>query len=122
RYTDEGEAAPIEPDEQGRLWSEELESWLAADGLFLRLYDRNGAMRLTKGEAEREGRLAERVMRLAEEAEKQMEREGRLAEFQRAERERTEKEAEHQRAERERAEKEAAWAKLRELGIDPEKL
>jgi hypothetical protein len=58
----------------------------------------------------------------AEEAEKQMERDGRLAEFQRAERERAEKEAEFQRAERERAEKEAAWAKLRELGIDPEKL
>ena len=108
RYTDEGEAAPIEPDEQGRIWSEELESWLVADGGYLRLYDRAGAMRLTKGEAE--------------EAEKQMERDGRLAEYQRAEREHAEKEAEYQRAERERAEKEAAWAKLRELGIDPEKL
>jgi len=108
RYTWNGDAAPIEPDEQGRMWSEELESWLVADGGYLRLYDHTGAMRLTKGEAEREGRLAE---------------------YQRAERERMEKEAEYQRAERERMEKEAermekeaAWAKLRELGIDPEKL
>jgi len=87
RYGTDKQAVTIKPDEQGRMWSEELESWLVADGGYLRLYDRAGAMRLTKGEAE--------------EAEKQMEREGRLAE---------------------RAEKEAAWAKLRELGIDPEKL
>ena len=101
RYGTDKQAVTIKPDEQGRMWSEELESWLVADGGYLRLYDGNGAMRLTKGESE--------------EAEKQMERDGRMAEYQRAERERMEKEVE-------RAEKEAAWAKLRELGIDPEKL
>ncbi|MEI7554232.1 hypothetical protein, partial [Candidatus Chlorohelix sp.] len=86
--------APIEPDEQGRMWSEELESWLIEDGGYLRLYDHTGAMRLTKGEAEEVGRKVE---------------------YQRAE-------VAQQKAERERLEKEAAWAKLRELGIDPEKL
>ncbi len=41
----------LEPDERGWLWSEELESWLVADGSFLRLYDRDGQKRLTEGEA-----------------------------------------------------------------------
>jgi Uma2 family endonuclease len=57
-------------DANGRLWSEELASWLVEDGALLRLYDRQGILRLTATEAERQA-------------------------------------------------KEAAWAKLRELGIDP---
>ena len=57
-----------------------FESWLAPDGPLLRLYDRDGRMRLTEGEAQRAAKEAER------------------------------------------AAKEAAWAKLRELGIDPESL
>jgi Uma2 family endonuclease len=60
-------------DAHGRLWSAELASWLAPDGVLLRLYDANGKQRLTEGEAER-------------------------------------------------AAKEVAWAKLRELGVDPEGL
>jgi Putative restriction endonuclease len=32
----------IEPDEQERLWSEELECFVAAENSYLRLYDRNG--------------------------------------------------------------------------------
>jgi len=36
----------------GSLWSPSLESWLAPDGATLRLYDRNGLMRLTRAEAE----------------------------------------------------------------------
>ena len=36
----------------GSLWSPSLESWLVPDGATLRLYDRNGLMRLTCGEAE----------------------------------------------------------------------
>jgi Uma2 family endonuclease len=67
-------------DQQGRLWSDELQSWLVADGAFLRLYDTVGHMRLTEAEA---------AQMLA---------------------------ATEQHA------KEAAWAKLRELGIDPTKL
>ena len=68
------------PDERGWIWSEELESWLAPDGALLRLYDRDGHIRLTEGEAQRAAKEAERTA------------------------------------------KEAAWAKLRELGIDPESL
>jgi Uma2 family endonuclease len=63
----------LEPDERGWLWSEELESWLVPDEAYLRLYDRNGQLRLTEKEAEQ-------------------------------------------------AAKEKAWAKLRELGINPEDL
>ncbi len=80
RYNANGKTEKLEFDEQGRLWSEELESWLKADGDFLRLYDREGKLRLTGEEAEAE------------------------------------------RAEAEQAAKEKAWAKLRELGIDPESL
>jgi Uma2 family endonuclease len=67
-------------DQHGWIWSAELESWLAPDGALLRLYDRDGLMRLTEGEAQRAAK------------------------------------------ETERAAKETAWAKLRELGIDPESL
>jgi Uma2 family endonuclease len=66
----EGAMVEQTPDEAGRLWSAELESYLAPDGAFLRLYDRPGQRRPTQAEAAQ-------------------------------------------------AAKEAAWAKLRELGIDP---
>ena len=60
-------------DAQGRLWSAELASWLAPDGALLRLYNHDGHLRMTEGEAER-------------------------------------------------AATERAWAKLRELGVDPNDL
>ncbi len=74
-------------DARGWLWSAELASWLAPDGALLRLYDQEGQLRLTEGEAERAAKEAERAAKEAE-----------------------------------RAAKEAAWAKLRELGIDPQQL
>ena len=43
----------------GSLWSPSLESWLVPDGTMLRLYDRNGQMGLTYGEAEAQQKLAE---------------------------------------------------------------
>lgn len=46
----------IEPDARGWLWSEELNSWLAADGPSLRLIDAQGQTRLTEAEAERAAR------------------------------------------------------------------
>jgi Uma2 family endonuclease len=69
----EGTMVELEKDAQGRIWSNELGSWLVADNAHLRLHDSNGNLRLTEGEAERQA-------------------------------------------------KERAWAKLRELGIDPEQL
>jgi hypothetical protein len=74
----------LHPDAQGRLWSEELASYLVPDGAFLRLYDRDGQMRLTQAEAAAADAATERAAR-----------------------------------ETERAAKEAAWARLRELGIEP---
>jgi Uma2 family endonuclease len=85
--TEKGVAVPMELTEQGWLWSEELESWLVPDGLFLRLYDPLGQQRPTEAEAERAAMEAERA-----------EKEAALAA------------------------KERAWARLRELGIDPESL
>ncbi len=52
RYKD-GKPEQIQPDPDhfGELWSEELDSWLKADGPYLRLYDRQGQLRLTVEEA-----------------------------------------------------------------------
>ena len=54
------------PDPNGSLWSESLESWLVPDGTTLRLYDRNGQMRLTHAEAEAQLRQIEAQLRQAE--------------------------------------------------------
>ncbi len=55
----------LQPDSQGRLWSEELESWLTPDGAYLRFYDRDGKLRLTAREAALEEK-AEADLRRAE--------------------------------------------------------
>ncbi|NWJ97120.1 MAG: Uma2 family endonuclease [Chloroflexi bacterium] len=96
-----GQPTKLEPDELGRLWSNELESWLVPDKYYLRLYDRQNQLRLTRAEAECRAKEAERAAKEAE---------------------RAAKEAAEQREATERAAKEVAWAKLRELGIDPETL
>jgi len=44
--------SPLRRRRDGRLWSTELDSWLVPDGSYLRLYDREGQMRLTGEEAE----------------------------------------------------------------------
>ena len=49
-----GQYALIAKDPQGRLWSEELASWLAVEGNDLQLYTAEGQRRLTKEEAEAE--------------------------------------------------------------------
>jgi Uma2 family endonuclease len=51
RYDEAGLPQPQAPDEQGRLWSEALDSWLSPDEELLRLYDSAGALRLTADEA-----------------------------------------------------------------------
>jgi Uma2 family endonuclease len=79
-WLESGVMTERQADQRGWIWSAELESWLGPDGALLRLYDRDGRMRMTEGEAQRAAKEAER------------------------------------------AAKEAAWAKLRELGIDPESL
>jgi Uma2 family endonuclease len=96
-----GSAIEQSPDTQSRLWSPELDSYLIPDGAYLRLYDQAGSMRLTESEAERAAKEAERAAKEAE---------------------RAAKEAERAAKEAERAAKERAWAKLRQLGIDPAEL
>jgi len=49
----------MSPGPNGSLWSHHLQSWLAPDGVTLRLYDRSGQMRLTHAEAEAQQREAE---------------------------------------------------------------
>ncbi|MDQ2733010.1 MAG: hypothetical protein M3Y56_15240, partial [Armatimonadota bacterium] len=88
-------------DERGWLWSAGLNSWLIPDGAFLRLYDLNLEVRLTGEEAERALKEREHALREVE---------------------RTQLEQERTQKEQERAQKERAWAKLREVGIDPASL
>ena len=42
---------PLQPDAQGRMWSDALNSYLVPDKTYLRLTDRDGNIRLTEGEA-----------------------------------------------------------------------
>jgi len=51
RYDAQGNSTTIKTNEEGRMWSEVLDSWLEPDGLYLRLYDREGQLRLTGEEA-----------------------------------------------------------------------
>ncbi len=56
------------PDQEGRLWSQRLESFLAADGAYLRLYENNDQRRLTEAEArEQNERLSEQKAQMLEE-------------------------------------------------------
>jgi hypothetical protein len=137
----EGVMVPMTPGTGGELWSKQLESWLVPDGVYLRLYDRNGQMRLTPDEArtkqaEIERRQAEIERRQAEIERRRAEAEARRAEMERrrAEAEARQAEIERRRADEEkrradeaarRAEEAARQAeilkeKLRALGIDPD--
>jgi len=89
-----GKMGELVPDEEGRLWSVELDSWLVSDGTHLWLYDHNNQRRLTGEEAEAE---AKRIALLRAEAE-----------------------AEAKRAAIQRAE--ALAEKLRSLGGDPDRI
>jgi|SRR6266568_522264 len=62
------EMVPMPPDPQGRLWSPHLNSWLVPDGKLLRLYGRDGHMRLTEKEVQKQRAEAEaqRARALAE--------------------------------------------------------
>ena len=119
-----GRAEPveIEGDEEGRLWSEALQSFLVVEGRELRVYDRAMNERLTGEEAEKIARQqAEIERRRADAARQQAEAQRRLAEAarQQAEVEQQQTEVERQQAE-ERAKRLAR--KLRELNIDPDEL
>ena len=46
-----GTVIEMVPDQQGRLWSQQFESFLVPDDMYLRLYDSNNQRRLTEAEA-----------------------------------------------------------------------
>lgn len=102
---------PLAP-KRGWLWSVELDSWLGADGSYLRLYDRQGRLRLTKSEADD-------VQKQIQEQRADMEQQRANLEQQRAETERAAKdialqqvETERQRTEAERVAKETALQQI----------
>jgi Uma2 family endonuclease len=95
-------------DEQGRLWSMRLGSYLVLDGELLRLYDHADNRRLTAAEAEK--------LRADEEA-----RQARIAR-QQARLARQQAKEEAQRASIAEQQAHIYAAKLRELGIDPQQL
>lgn len=89
------------PLENGRLWSAQTASWLAVEGLNIRLYDPQNQLRLTGEEAERLQKLIERGR--ADQAEAQLERAEAALET-------------------ERLQLEKLKAKLREMGQNPDDL
>ena len=46
-----GAITEMSPDQEGRLWSQHLDSFLVPDGMYLRLYESNHRQRLTEAEA-----------------------------------------------------------------------
>lgn len=108
RSSASGEFELITKDKFGRLWSDELASWLVVESVGLRLYDVNGQLRLTEAEALQQRLEAEKLR--AE------------AETRRAETERLKAEAETRRANIADLENQKMAQKLRELGINPDEI
>ncbi len=91
----------MQPDEQGRLWSEQLQSFLIPDDEYLRLYDADGQRRLTEAEAR------EQHERELEQKTWSLEHRTRLLE---------------QKARQSEEKARLLAEKLRSLGIDPEEI
>ncbi len=87
------------PNEDGSLWSEQLASFLLADGQLLRLLDRHRRLRLTEAEARTQQVEIEAAARRAEARARRAEAAARQAAERRAE---------------------ALAEKLRSLGVDPD--
>ena len=101
----------IQPDAQGRRWSEVLHLYLGIHQHHLRYFTADGSLVPTPDEAATDAiSAAEREMRRAEH------------EAQRAEHEAQRAEHESQRAEHEAARADKLAARLRELGIDPNQI
>jgi Uma2 family endonuclease len=99
-----GAYEPIEPSEQGWLWSQQLGLYLGIEQRQLRYFTPDGELVPTPEEA-------------AKQAQQQAEQER-----QRAEQERQRAEQERQRAEQERQRAQQLEEKLRSLGVDPNEL
>lgn len=108
RLNGAGEYEELTKDLAGRLWSEQLNSWLIVDDKFLRLYDEHNNLRLT-------GEDAKDQLLQAEQQRVRMERE-------RAEIAEQQVEVERRQAETERRRLEELLEKIRKAGLDPDKL
>ncbi len=102
-----GRYEPIELEENRRMWSEELESWLVVDGKSIWLEDRLGRRWLNEGEEEKAERQAAERREALERRAKEVERRAKEMAMQRETAERRAKEAAMQREEAERLAKEA---------------
>ena len=123
------EMVEITPNAAGWLWSEQLESWLVPDQIYLRLYDREHKLRLTEGEAqakqaEEAREEAEEAREQATEATKQAEEATKQATEATKQAEEATKQATEATKQAEEATKQAQVlaAKLRSLGINPDEL
>ncbi|MEI6042913.1 MAG: Uma2 family endonuclease [Chloroflexota bacterium] len=103
-----GKYRKLKKDGAGRLWSEQLQSWLIVEGQYLRLYTRDGQRRLTGLEAQTQQAVLEHAR-----AETQA---------QQATIERAKAEAAEQQAALERAKVEKLLELLRQKGINPNDL
>ncbi len=115
----------IQPDAQGRRWSEVLHLYLGIHQHHLRYFTADGSLVPTPDEAATAAiSAAEREMRRAEHEAQRAEHEAQRAEHeaQRAEHEAQRAEHESQRAEHEAARADKLAARLRELGIDPNQI
>ena len=111
------EPVELEADEQGRLWSEVLQSYLVADGSTVRLYDQEMRLRLTGEEAAELARqeAAQQIELNRQEAERQIELSRQEAELSRQEAELSRQEAELSRKQVERLAQ-----RLRDLNLNPD--
>ena len=66
RPLNSNQSQEIPKDKAGRLWSEQLQSWLVVEGKLLRLYTADGELPLSEAEAERQRTEAERQRTEAE--------------------------------------------------------
>lgn len=122
RDPDSGQMQRMAPDADGRIWSRHLDSLLVPDGFYLRLYDHEDNLRLTKSEAYA---LAKRnAERQADAADRraQIEAQSRLLAEKRVQSEALARQEAERRAQIEAEKVRILVEKLRSLGMDPEQL
>ncbi len=112
----EGKYEQLEADSAGRMWSEQLDSWLVPDGEMLRLFDRDGNQRLTDAEAAHQAKEIERQAKEVERQAKEVERRDKEVALQQLEIERQAKEVALQREATERQAKEALQREIEQMG------
>jgi Uma2 family endonuclease len=134
--TASGEYRQFEKDATGRIWSEQLQSWLKVEGQYLRLYTPDGQLRLTGIEAQTQRAALERARAEAQTQRATLESVRAEAQIQRAALESARVQAAEQHAAPERARVEAAEQQaalerakveklldlLRQNGINPDDL